>query len=304
MIIPDIDTLQTVVKINASLEFGIVEPYLNDALDIYITPHTGQQLTDLAAAGTDSDLTARYGRALGPLAMALATDELGIQYGDGGITVTNTDSRSPANDSKILAARQNLFFRGMQQLDLLLRWLESHAADFPQYAAHRQQTARGCMARDARAVEDEGLVDIGLSVLTFRMMIPMMRQLQESVLRPLLGDTLTARLTDGGTALTALEAQLHLLCVRYLCNRCAELLTSQQSRQQRQSTGHEPEYRPVLRPLYNDVSDTGNWFGHQAAYWLQLIGETLESHAAELGRAAAAQMDYNRRDSRIFTNIV
>ncbi len=303
MIIPDIEGLQRVVKINASIEFSVVEPYLNDALDIYITPHTGQTLTDLADGGTDSELATRYSRALGPLAMALATDELGIQYGDGGITVTNTDSRSPANDTKIQAARQNLFFRGMQQLDLLLRWLEDNAETYPQYAAHRQQTADGCMAADARAVEQDGLVDISLSVLTYRLMVPMMRQLQESVLRPLLGDTLLASLI-AAEGLTTLQTQLRLLCVRYLCNRCAELLTSQQSRQERQGTGHEPEYRPVLRPLYNDITDTGNWFGHQAAYWLQLLRETLEANAAELGRTAAAQLDYNRADSRIFTNIV
>ena len=303
MIIPDIEELQRVVKINASIEFSVVEPYLNDALDIYITPHTGQTLTDLADDGTDSSLTTRYSRALGPLAMALATDELGIQYGDGGITVTNTDSRSPANDTKIQAARQNLFFRGMQQLDLLLRWLEDNAETYPQYAAHRQQTSDGCMAVDARAVEQDGLVDISLSVLTYRLMVPMMRQLQESVLRPRLGDTLLASLI-AAEGLTTLQTQLRLLCVRYLCNRCAELLTSQQSRQERQGTGHEPEYRPVLRPLYNDITDTGNWFGHQAAYWLQLLRETLEANAAELGRTAAAQLDYNRADSRIFTNIV
>lgn len=303
MIISDIDALQRVVKINASIEFYVLEPYLNDALDIYIVPHTGQELADLASAATDSDLTLRFSRALGPLAMALATDELGIQYGDGGITVTNTDSRSPANDSKILAARQNLFFRGMQQLDLLLRWLEDNADSYPQYAEHRSKTADGCMVHDARGVEQDGLIDISLSVLTYRMMVPMMRQLQESVLRPLLGDTLMSRLI-AGDSLSTIEGTLHQLCVRYLCNRCAELLTSQQSRTERQGSGHEPEYRPVLRPLYNDITDTGNWFGHQAAYWLQLLGQTLDENAKELGRDTAAQLDYNRRDSRIFTNIV
>lgn len=40
-IIPDIDTLKTVVKINAAIPYESVSPYINDALDIYIEPQVG-----------------------------------------------------------------------------------------------------------------------------------------------------------------------------------------------------------------------------------------------------------------------
>ena len=43
-LIPDIETLKKVVKINSSLPYESIEPYIEDALDIYVKPYVGQSV--------------------------------------------------------------------------------------------------------------------------------------------------------------------------------------------------------------------------------------------------------------------
>ena len=117
-LIPDIDTLKKVVKINSSLPYESIEPYIEDALDIYIKPYIGKATISKAHEDKGSDLYNKLLRALGPLTLMLASDELGVMFGDAGITVSNVQGqRSPASDTKIAAAKKNLCFRGMQSLD-------------------------------------------------------------------------------------------------------------------------------------------------------------------------------------------
>ena len=132
--IPDIDTLKKVVKINSTLPYESIEPYIEDALDIYIKPYIGQSVINKAKAAPESDLYNKLLRALGPLTLMLATNELGVMFGDSGITVSNVQGqRSPANDAKIAAAKENLRFRGMQALDRLISYLEENKKDYPDY---------------------------------------------------------------------------------------------------------------------------------------------------------------------------
>lgn len=305
-IIPDIDTLKQVVKINASIPWESIEPFINDARDIYLEPQVGNVLVELAEEGSDQELTARMLRVLGPLSLSLATDELGVQYGDSGITVDNVQGkRSPANEAKIAAAKANLFFRGMQALDRLLDYLARHPDRYPDYTDHLAAIdSAPCFIRSAQDYQDIGLVNIDYSTLTYRTMLPTLRQLQVRHLQELLPLKLYGKLL-AATGLSAKESVLRELCVRYLANKAAELYTSQSSREQRGDNGARPEYQPVIRPLYNDMDDTGNFFGKQADYYAGKITGFLTENAEELGFAPApAAMDYNGKERKLFTSII
>ena len=245
-IIPDIETLKTVVKINAAIPYESVSPYINDALDIYIEPQVGNVIIDIASTGEDTTLKDKILRCLGPLTLALATDELGISFGDSGITVQNEQGkRSPANEAKIAAAKVSLFYRGMQALDRLLDYLERNKLKYPDYADHISITNQvPCFIRSAQEYQDIGLVNIDYSTLTYRTMLPTIRQLQERHVREMLTDDLYNRLL----AMTDQDAKFKILqeyVIRYLANKSAELDTSQTSRQERTGSG-TPEYQPVL----------------------------------------------------------
>lgn len=198
-IIPDIDTLKKVVKLNASIPPEAISPYIDDAIDIYIEPQVGQRLITKALEATDPVLNDKILRCLGPLTLMLATPELGIQFGDSGITVSNEQGkRSPANEAKIAAARENLCFRGMQALDRLLTYLERNAETYPEYAKHLEQTTGSarCFIRNAQEYQDNGLVNIDYSTISYRTMLPTIRQLQERNIQEMLGEELYKRVLD------------------------------------------------------------------------------------------------------------
>lgn len=303
-IISDISTLKKVVKINAAIPYESIAPYINDAVDIYIEPQVGNVIIEIADTGNDEKLKDKIQRCLGPLTLALATDELGIQFGDSGITVENNQGkRSPANEAKIAAAKQNLFFRGMQALDRLLDYLEHNKAKYPDYADHISITSQvPCFIRSAQEYQDIGLVNIDYSTLTYRTILPTIRQLQERHVREMLTDELYSRLLN--VAELDVKANiLHEYVIRYLANKAAELYTSQTSRQERSGTGH-PEYQPVIRPLYQDMDDTGNFFGSQANYYAGKIAQFIAQNAEDLGiTVTSVGMKFNAKEKKFFTSI-
>ena len=64
-IIPDIDTLKKVVKINATLPDEAINPYIDDAMDIYLTPYIGIETVEKALTGTDKRLNDKILRTWG-----------------------------------------------------------------------------------------------------------------------------------------------------------------------------------------------------------------------------------------------
>lgn len=308
IIIPDIETLKKVVKINAAIPADAISPYIDDAIDIYIAPQVGQVLIDKALQAEDSVLNDKILRCLGPLALMLATPELGIMFGDSGITVSNEQGkRSPANEAKIAAARENLFFRGMQALDRLLAYLERNTATYPEYAKHLEQTTgtARCFIRNAQEYQGNGLVNIDYSTISYRTMLPTLRQLQERNVAEMLGDKLYKCVLDAHLADEADVKQKILIehIVRYLANKTAELYTSQTSREQR-AISDTPEFKPIIRPIYQDLSETGNYFANQASYYASKIQNYIVENAADLGVIAPeTALNFNSKDKKLFTSI-
>lgn len=308
IIIPDIETLKKVVKINAAIPADAISPYIDDAIGIYIAPQVGQVLIDKALQAEDSVLNDKILRCLGPLALMLATPELGIMFGDSGITVSNEQGkRSPANEAKIAAARENLCFRGMQALDRLLTYLERNAETYPEYAKHLEQTTGSarCFIRNAQEYQDNGLVNIDYSTISYRTMLPTIRQLQERNIQEMLGEELYKRVLDAHlTNLVEIKQKVlteHI--VRYLANKTAELYTSQTSRDQR-SVSDTPEFKPIIRPIYQDLTETGNYFANQASYYAGKIRNYIVENAAELGITVPdVALNFNSKDKKIFTSI-
>lgn len=299
LLITDIEQLRETVKMNAVVPFESIAPFIADATDIYLEPNVG--ISILEKAETDDTLKEKLCRALGPLTLSLATDELGIQYGDAGITVQNKQGeRSPASDTKIAAAKSNLYFRGMQALDRLLAYLAAHPDDYPEYARHAESiTPGGCLIRSARQYQDEGLVNIDYSTLSYRAMLPALLQIQVRNVGQLLGEKLYQRLLKGEEGLEPLR----LLCVRYLAAKCAELHTSQTSREQRLN-GNQPEFTPLIRPLYTDQTDTGNYYAGQAAYYADQISGWMQQHPEESGTdPGGSPLDWNSKEKHLFTSI-
>lgn len=303
-LIPDIETLKKVVKVNASLPYESVEPYIEDALDIYIKPYIGQSIIKKAEVNTGSELYSKLLRALGPLTIMLAVNEMGITFGDSGITVDNVQGkRSPASDAKIAAAKENLCFRGMQALDRLISYLEENKEDYQDYV--NDNILRFCFIRNATEFQDLGMVDIDYSTLSYRIMYPTIRQLQERNIREMIPEkvyeTLETAYSNGKT--TPKQKILIDYIIRYLANKTAELYTSQKTTEQRVA-GKNIDYAPNIRQIYQDPDANGNFFAHQATYYAGKIKAYLLENSTDLGiEKTASSIDFNSKEKKIFTSI-
>ena len=310
-LIPDIETLKKVVKINASIPYDSIEPFIDDALDIYVKPYIGQSVINQAKEDKESELYQKLLRALGPLTLMLAADEMGVMFGDSGITVDNVQGkRSPASDSKITAAKQNLRFRGMQALDRLISYLEENKKNYPAYII--DNIPRFCFIGNAGEFQDIGMVDIDYSTLSFRIMFATIRQIQERNVREMLPDRLYLELKEVASGretdskeetVTSLQRILIDYIIRYLANKTAELYTSQTSHEQCAAT-KSVEFSPIIRPIYQDPNANGNFFAGQATYYEGKIHSFLLENATLLGvTPTSTAIDFNSKEKKIFTSI-
>ena len=112
------------------------------------------------------------------------------------------------------------------------------------------------------------MVDIDYSILSYRIMFPTIRQLQEHNIREMITDKVYDILKEALSENTETPKQQVLIdyIIRYLANKTAELYTSQKTTEQRVA-GRTIEYTPTIRPIYQDPDANGNFFANQATYY-------------------------------------
>lgn len=304
LIFTDIEDLRKVVKVNSSLPWETITPYIEDARDIFLTRYLGSEMVAIIQDSTDENLLGMVKKALGPLCMYIAAPEMGISIGDSGITVQNDNTkRSPASDAKIAAAVQSFHYRGFQAMDRLLTYLERNISSYPKLEKSAFFVLKNrCFILSADEFQNDGMVDIDYSITTYYTLLPSILQLQERNVREILGAELYESLKKKEVS-TPKEKILIDYIIRYLANKTAEVYTSQTSREQRESPGR-PEYKPVIRPLYSDTTENGNFFADQANYYEGLISNLLQDNAEEFGiESEVHKLDWNSKDKKIITSI-
>lgn len=288
-----VEQLQQYIRINKSTDFGIYRTFIVDAQDKYIIPFFGEMFLD-GLDDTDP-LYVHICRALAPFSMALATDEFSINFGEAGHTVSRSNSSAPASDSKIEKARESLFERGWENLDKALQYAEAHKETYTDWTI--ENTYRTQLFTDAREFQEKGMVDIGYSFLTFyhlHMLISRIEKTETFMMLP--PDLRTTYQTEKipETLLIAMQA--------YTGSRVASLHTSMTTRSQRAHPGSsmssKTEFKPVIRPLYEDMSNTGNYFESQVEFWRVQIKEDLVAMGAV--DPDTSVLKWNDTDKRIF----
>ena len=258
-LITSIETLKKVVKVNASLPWESVEPYVNEA---------EQQLGEYFPASFVAKLTAGdpwfdFARqAVGPMALYLAIDEMAVNVGDAGITVINEreGKRAAASDSKIAAAKASLQQRACGNLSRLISYVmlkETYdVSDCPLFADLASllcDSMHNVMKR----------INIRNDYITLFALLPTMRNVQRQLTKTV-GDELMGELLDRSKALNADKLKLRSLCKDYIVFRTAYLHTSSQTRRQRTAADRRVEWEPTVRPLFEDVTDEGNYYDEEA----------------------------------------
>lgn len=288
--------LRAFVKLNASLPWDSLSPYVDAGVRLYLLKYLSQAKLDLLEPNEEFMTLAR--RALAPLAVYLAADEMSVSIGDSGITVQNEkDRRSPASDRKIAAAKRSLLRRGCAALSDLLQFVLSldglDLHDCPRLAVLSSLLVR-------RIEDFETFVSIDGSYVTFLDLVPLMRSVQDRLAAEtdpaLIGSLLSTSSSEG-----TLRAVLKDRCVSYIVYQTASLHTSLMTRQQRKGS-HYTEWEPLMRPLFEDVADSGSWYRDMASRALADITRIIGENAAELGMEQRdISVNFNGRGRRIFS---
>lgn len=289
---PDIDTLRQYVKVNVSLPFSSISPYITSARDTYLLRYFTEAFLS-AVPDTDVLFLTLCRKALGPLTFYLCADEMSIQIGDSGITVQNDhEKRSPASDAKIAAAKKSLLSRGYQALSALLSYVLSSEYDYG--SCPRLSRLSTLSVRDLDTFET--YVSLEGSYVLFLDLLPLMYSVQV-VLTSRVGAALYASLFASGA--DPVRRNLAQLCQSYIVYQTASLHTSTATRQQRMGAAHE-DWSPVIRPLYSDIVDAGSWYATMATSALADIDAYLLANAEALGLTLTRPDTFNGPDRRIF----
>ena len=308
-IISTIDQLRKTVKINSSIPWESLEPFLQSARDLFLVRYLGTELIEVLESEEVPEratkLLSLIQSALGPLAIWIGAPELSVRFSDNGFTVPKQDGATgftPASDAKIGKVEESLERRGFQYLDQVLEYLEMNAADFSEWTSSRFYTLRGGnYIQSATQFQEIGLVDIDYSRLTFESFRPVMSMIELRFVTELLGDVLDASLrTKLNDTQTDTEKALIAAVRRFVACKTAELHTSQASKTNRTGSG-TPEYKPLIRPIYSDIQNEGNYFAEQAVFYYSKVQQLLAANADALGIAVpVTAMDFNSVDMCIF----
>lgn len=286
----NIDELRKVVKLNASMPWESIAPYVNDATDIYLSRYLGRSFAE-SLTDDSAELVAVLRRAVGPLALYLAADEMSISIGDSGITVQNDhEKRSPASDAKIAAAKKNLLSRGYAMLSRAIDYLlagNTVPEDSP------LQRRKLCLVDSLATFEQ--VVSLNGCYVSYFELLPLMLHVQDKLC--IRFAPITSLL--GKADLTPEERDLRRMAVCHIVFKVAYLHTSNTTRQQRASAG-AVEWAPILRPLFVDTTDHGNYYHQEAEDYLTSIESYIDSHAEAFGIERAAPMNFNNQKRKIF----
>ncbi|MDR0824589.1 MAG: hypothetical protein LBN74_05805 [Prevotella sp.] len=313
-IINNIEQLKETVKVNKDSPFLNWVIFLNDARDHFLVNYLGSSLVERLEGPDTVDVAdddKKYSRilplarrALGPYAVMLSTDEMSINTGDGGHTVTKSDKLTPASDAKIAKASDSLHERAWRNLECLLEYLHGHESDYPEWKESKYYKNRQTSYfPSAEVFQDSGLIDIKYSRLTFEKLRQLIISIEKTEVKPLLPETLENQLfisAEGNAGDLDLSSLLGKIRA-YIGARVAELHTSQTTRVQR-SKYNNLEYKAVIRPLYSDEStDLRNYYATQAAYWKSEIISMLPGLGVDL---TGSKIDWNNKDKKIFSAII
>lgn len=291
--------LAEVVKVNQSAPFEQFQPFISDAIDSHLRYYVGDALVNLVTDATQltdnvKALQPLFRKVVGPMAMALAIPELGLTIGDSGITVQKSDKLSPASDAKISAYIKGGIERSFKAIDTLINYLEAHQSDYPEWSDSPQcSVLKDGYIRSARQFQEEGLIDINRSPVTFQKLIPIIRRVSRDV-RKFVDPTLEARIR-AGVDLSATDKELKQLIILYIASATASIYSSFLL----------PTDRPAIKILSGSGADASSYFATESTKAQTEILEYIKTNAIALGLPAPTPYeDFNKKENHIFSAVL
>ncbi len=196
MLIEDVNTLDQYLKVNGSLSFELLEPYLRESDDLFILDPIGgiglplyESLVEAASPDEKQTKLLGYLRtATAAYAFTLLAHQHSVNISDAGITVTRTDNEAPASDAKVdllIAKRTEIANRYLERALEYLEQERAHPA-FAVWVNSEAFTIRKELLISS-VVEFERYYFIDRSRRTFMKLRPLILQGESALIRPELG---------------------------------------------------------------------------------------------------------------------
>jgi hypothetical protein len=185
-LISDISEVQEYVKVNNGLSFQSLLPAINEVEMGELRYYLGQTLLNTIISeknaetytGSNSLIAPHIIAACACLAVYKSTEEIELQVSDTGITRQETNNEKTAFGGQVKRFKDLAGSRGYKAIDNFLALLEDDPASFPDWASSPYYSDKaGLLVRSVTAFETAGESLKGSS-LTFRSLIPIMKDIQ------------------------------------------------------------------------------------------------------------------------------
>ena len=197
--IDNISQVLAAASINVSNVIENWYPYIDEAQETFIKPVLGDALYEQLQSvmtpaghapeggpvtGNFVDLLEKIRKPLALYALWLGADEFGVSVSGQGIQVIESATHKTAPQYRVQNLKENWIRRANTALDLALKFIEDHLADFPTYV---QQDSDLFIST---AIEFTSEVDIRESRRVFVALKPIIRSVQNKYIRPTLSPAL------------------------------------------------------------------------------------------------------------------
>ena len=304
-LISTVEQLKKYVKLNANMPFESIEPFLQQARDLYLVRYLGLDiLSELEGDnfGTAYEPLLEITRkALAPLALWIGNSELSVRISDSGFTVAKQDGATgylPASDTKIAQVEASLRRRAVQYIDKLIEYLETNISKFPKWKTSPYYLDKNSnYLQTASQFQELGLVDIMYSRLVFESLKPTMSMIDQSIVTETIGGLQDAKLRSKLNSDQSLpESELIATIRKFVASKTVEIQSDPET--QRRSFGSDKKLVP--QP-YTDFGYVTTYHAEQAIFYLNKIKLLLVKYATELGVEIAVEApEFNADDKRIF----
>ncbi len=306
--IKTVQDLQKYIKVNKSLPFEVIEPFIQHVKAVILVEYFGIELLseledeEVGFSPKQKKLIKYIDSATAPFALMLGASELSVRMSDSGFTVDKKENHVPASDKKIEALRNDLRLRGYQLLSVALDYVEKNIENFSSWTSSiYYQRQNKNFIRNAKEFQDVGAVNIGYDRFVFDSFLPTMTLIEERYILENIGMDLFDSLKENADTVTGEKKLLLLYIRRFVALKTAEIYTSEVGKQNRQKP-NDVEYTPVIRPLFLSTG-TRNFYAEQSNYYWDKINENINKNAEDYGiERNSSGLDFNNPDRKIFVS--
>lgn len=133
------EDFQKYVKMNASIDYRSISPFIIPAMDKYLTDYIPDDLMDQLSMNEPTDknvkLIPHVERAIALFTVFLASPHLDISVQEGGFMVNSSDGSAPASAQRVSNFIASLEASGWDAIESLLKFLEKNKTDYPLWVA-------------------------------------------------------------------------------------------------------------------------------------------------------------------------